>query len=193
MSIQKKIIIGVSLSLLVLILYSVFGVFPFLKKISDLSGDYVESKKKVAELDKRRSLFKELEANYNKNKKSLLKIEGALLKQKETVGLVSTLENIAEQSGNEMQINRAQPYIPSEKEKDKLPYLDLAMELSGSFNSLLTFLAYLEDSPYPPYRLIEIENLQIHKIKKKESEATGSDELKATLKIKVYTKDKSND
>jgi len=185
---QKKalFISGVSLVVLVLLVWLVF--LPLINKIRAASLEYLSNQETLKRLDQRESLFKELEEYYQEKESDLKLIEGVFLDQDEAVGYISTLETIAEQTDNDFEIKTASAFGSAEGEEY---FLALRISLWGSFSGLLEFIANLEDSPYPPYRLIEISNLTINrigpgKIAMSESGPKTGD-LETQLVIKIYT------
>ena len=124
-------------------------------------------------------------------------IESAFLKKEEVIGLISTLERVANQTNNFFEIESAQPSVVSEEtlsenNTKKESFLSLKIRLWGSFNNLLDFMAHLENSPYPPYRLIEIKDLMIKRLEEKDlaklPSALEEGDLETALVIKVYTR-----
>jgi len=71
----------------------------------------------------------------------------------------------------------------SDEEENREKFLSLNISLRGDFKNLLLFLSNLEDSPYPPYRLLEIDKLSINRLDDEEDYR-----LETNLRIKVYTK-----
>ncbi len=135
----------------------------------------------LARLDQREILFKELEKDYQEKQDALADIEGIFLKLQEAVGFISTLETIAAQTGNIFEIKTAGSFTASNENEES--YLTLCISLWGNFSNILAFLANLEDSPYPPYRLIEIENLTMRRLDKQGAEG----DLEVVISIKIYT------
>lgn len=179
--ISKKLIGFSSISLIVLALFIWLAIFPLFGKIKELSQEYLKSQEVMVRMDQREFLFRDLEKSYQEKKEELDNIEGTFLTEKETVGFISTLEEIAYQTGNDFEIRTADFFAPEEQDK----FLSLTISLTGDFESLLLFLANLEDSPYPPYRLLELDSLLIHRL---EGDDVRDGDLETTLSVKVYTK-----
>ena len=191
---KQKLIIFSAVSLVVLILFVYLVAWPLFNKVKDISQEYLDSKKNLAEVDQRESLFRELETDYQAKQDDLESIEGIFLDQKDTVGFISTLEMIAAQTGNIFEIKTAGSYIaPNEDEES---FLTLRISLWGDFSSLLEFLASIENSPYPPYRLIEIDSLTIGRLGERGSSAITDlsallkqSDLETIIGIKIYIQD----
>lgn len=185
---QKKALLtsGIALVILALLVWLVF--LPLISKIGAASSEYLSNQEVLKKLDQRESLFKELEGYYQEKESDLKLIEGVFLDQDEAVGYISTLEMIAQQTGNDFEIKTASAFGSAEGEEY---FLALRISLWGSFSGLLKFIANLEDSPYPPYRLIEISNLTINRIEpgrvamSESGPKTG--DLETQLVIKIYT------
>jgi len=175
-SFQKKLLFFLSLDLIILVLFVWLAAFPLINKIKAISHQYLLNQEALVNLDWRESLAKELEKKYQERQTDLLAFEEAFLNTEEAVGFISTLEKIAQQTGNIFEIRTASSFAPSTKEE---PFLIFRISLWGDFSSLLHFLANLENNPYPPYRLIEIESLTIRRL--------GEKGLETVLGVKIYT------
>ncbi len=189
LSLQKKIILFTCLGLISLFLLGWLGIFPLLDKIKALSQEYLSNQEILIKLNQRESLAKELQRNYQEREVDLKEIARVFLGSEETVGFISNLETIAQQTNNFFKIKAISPYTPlTDKER---PFLDVQIYLWGDFSSLLIFLANLEDNPYPPYRLVEIENLSIKRLAAKDlvrfDFPLEEGDLETILSIKIYT------
>ena len=180
-SLQKKLIGSIIIVLIILVLFVWLAVSPLVGKIKQLSKDYLTKKEVLAQMDQREFLFKDLEESYQSIEDELLIIEGAFLDQEEIVGFISDLEFIAKTTGNIFEITTVMS-SPVDEEGNEEKFLSLNISLWGNFESLLLFLSNLEDSPYPPYRLLEIDRLSINRLEDEDGN------LETNLRIKVYTK-----
>ncbi len=179
--ISKKLIGSSVIALIALSLFIWLAIFPLLGKIKELSQEYLDKQEILAQLDQREALFRDLENSYEDKKEELDNIEGTLLTESETVGFISTLEDIAYTTGNDFEIRTAKSFSEEGEEK----FLSLTISLWGDFESLLVFLANLEDSPYPPYRLLEIDSLSIQRL---EGDDVRDGDLETIVGIKIYTR-----
>lgn len=174
---QKKMIAWVALGLIILVLFTWLVINPLLEQIQSISRDYLANQEILARLNQREVIAKQLEESYQSQEKELTDLNRVFLGEEEIVGFISTLEKIARETDNQFEIKAVSS---SALEESGQPFLGFQIYLGGSFNNLLRFLAHLENSPYPPYRLVEIENLSI--------KTTDSD-LESVLYIKIYTQD----
>jgi len=184
---KKKIISFIVFGLAVLGLVFVLIVCPLISKIAESSQKYRLNCEVLESFNKKESLARELKKNFQQQQDSLSKIDGILLASKETVGFISTLEAIAEETNNILEIKTVSP---SDSSIEAEPFLSLRATIRGDFAGLLHFIAKIEDSPYPPYRLIEIVNLNIRRltgsnISYLESELEEGD-LESNIEIKIY-------
>ncbi len=183
----KKLLISLGVVAVILPLFVVFGVMPFLGEIKNLSKEYLDIQEKIARLNQAGALLEDLEKYYQDKEDNLARIEGAYLGPEEVVGLITTLERIAAQTGNIFEIQSA---VPASTGDEKDSYLTLRISLQGDFNSALAFLANLEDNPYPPYRLIEIDDLSIRRTGGQGANAPEEltkNILETSINVKVYT------
>ena len=165
----------IGIIILAIIVY--FLILPLVNKIKTTSQKYLANQEALLRLEKRGLIIADLKKAYQEKETDLARVKEAFLALKETVGFISTLENIALQTENKFEIQIIKPL--AKKEKEEFPSLDFRISLEGSFNSLLKFIANLENSPYPPYRLISLEDLTIKRI-----EARG---IQSSFNIKIYT------
>ncbi|MBL7155501.1 MAG: hypothetical protein ISS88_03330 [Candidatus Portnoybacteria bacterium] len=189
LSLQKKLILFTCLGLISLFLLGWLGVFPLFNKIKGLSQEYLSNQEILIKLNQRESLAKELQNNYQEREADLTEIARVFLSSEEMVGFISNMETVAQQTDNFFEIKAINPYTPLTDEES--PFLNFQISLWGNFSSLLLFLANLENNPYPPYRLVEIENLTIRRLAAKDlvrfDFPLGEGDLETILSIKIYT------
>ncbi len=177
--------------LIALILYFQLVFLPLIGKAEKSADKYFANKELLMAMDRKETLFKELEKKYEDREEQLLLVKKTFLDEDEIVGFISTIEEVAEETGNVFEIKTASSFEAGEEEEGDLPFLSLRISLWGSFSSFLHFLANIEDSPYPPYRLTEITDLRISKlggepVSEEDASASGS-RLESVMGIKVFT------
>jgi len=188
-SFQKKFILFTCLGLVGLFFLSWLGVSPLFNKIKSLSQEYLSNQEILIKLNQRESLAKELQKDYQEREADLTELAGVFLSSEEIVGFIFNLETVAKKTDNFFEIKAISPYTPlTDKE---MPFLNFQISLWGDFYSLLLFLASLENNPYPPYRLVEIENLTIKRLVAKDlvrfDIPLEEGDLETILSIKIYT------
>lgn len=175
-----------ALGLIILAVFVWLIALPLLNKIKTASQRYSDNQETILEFKNRSSAIKDLKENYQGEKGDLSEIKKAFLPKEETVGFISTLETIAKRTNNIFEIQLAKPL----EQKEKTSSLDFRISLWGDFNNLLDFMAHLENDPYPPYRLIGLENLTIKKLANNELETLGAGlepgAIQSVLSVKVY-------
>lgn len=186
---QKKLILFTCLGLISLFLLGWLGIFPLFNKIKGLSQEYLSNQEILIRLNQRESLAKELQNDYQEREADLTEIARVFLSSEEMVGFISNMETVAQRTDNFFEIKAISPYTPlTDKEK---PFLNFQISLWGDFSSLLLFLANLENNPYPPYRLVEIENLIIRRLAAKDlvrfDFPLEEGDLETILSIRIYT------
>ena len=159
---------------------------PLMGQIKKTSERYLENETRLAVLDRKETLFRELKHDYQNEESTMIDAADFFLESDEIVSFISTLETIASETGNTFEIQTAISHEPSEREKES--YLTLRIGLWGNFATLMDFIASLEDSPYSPYRLMQIDNLIIKETSGSEETSHSDTRLKADIGIKVYTK-----
>ena len=179
--------------LILIVSLIIFGLFvwlvavPLLEKIKTASQEYSANQKALFKLGKKAAMIKDLKKNYEARQADLSEIEGVFLSQEEIVKFISTLEEIALQTNNIFEIQIAQ----SGGQEEKTPSVDFNISLSGGFPNLIRFIAYLEDTPYPPYRLISLEKLTVRRLTEQSLIALPAGlmagDIQSVLNIKIFT------
>jgi len=187
---QKKLILFSGLGLIGLFLFGWLGAYPLFNKIRAASQEYLSNQETLIKLNQRESLAKELEKDYQEREDDLAELAEVLLTSEETVGFISNLEIITQKTNNFFEIKTISPYAPLTDDEER-PFLNFQISLWGDFGSLLLFLANLENNPYPPYRLVEIDNLTIQRLAVKDLARFDfplkAGDLETILSIKIYT------
>ena len=189
LSLKEKLILFPCLGLIVLLVFIWLMVCPLFDKISAQSQEYLSGQETLIKLDQRESSAQEVERDYQEREADLVGLAGVFLGSEEIVGFISNLETIAQQTNNFFEIEAVSPYSPLTEEER--PFLNFQISLWGDFSGLLVFLAHLENNPYPPYRLVEIENLTIRRLAAKNLARLDfpveQGDLETVLSIKIYT------
>lgn len=185
---QKKLFLSLAIGIAGLVVFIVLIIFPLISKIRIAAQECLNNRDILAKLDQRVSLLKELKKNYQDNQSDLLMLNQAFLDSEETVGFITTLETIANQTNNFFEIKSVSSNPANEQEA---AYLIMNIYLWGNFSGLLNFLANLENIPYPPYRLIEVDTITIKRLAKEDLSRigmnSGEGKLETVLSVKVYT------
>lgn len=168
---------------------------PLIGKISEVSERYLSNQQALAKLSYREAALKKMQDSYQQIQTDFSRIEKVFLNKEEIVGFITTLETIAQKTGNDFEIKLiSSPEAKtgsSNPEQTKESVLAFQITLEGNFSSLLKFSASLENTPYQPYRLINIDNLNVRNMGGGNlggsGFATKLGELKSILDIKIYT------
>jgi len=186
---KKKILTYLIIFFSVLLALTWSAAVPLIMKIRVMSADYSKNKEILFKLDQRETLVKNIEAEYQNKEDDLKNVEFAFIGPEETVGFIYTLEKLARETNNVFEIKTVSPFNPLKQEQT--PFIGFRISLWGGYNSLLNFVASLEDTPYSPYRLIEIESLNIKRLSDplaKQGVALSTSDIETTLNIKIFTK-----
>lgn len=187
--IQRKLLATLIISLIIIIFFIYLIIFPLVDKIKENSEEYLSNQEIINRLDKREYMYKKLQKSYDEKDNELLVTEKILINDQETAGFIFILEKLAEQTNNVFEIKTASSFSPSE-EKEAIPFLSFKISLFGNFSNMLNFLSNLEDNPYTPYRLIEINGVNIKRLVEKDlvnlEESISVGNLETVLDIKVY-------
>ena len=177
MSINKKIYISLSFTLVLAVLAIFFVVSPLLGKIKNNSDLLFSEKEKTALLKREKENLEKLKESYKSRSSDLDKIETLLVKGDIPVEFVDFLEKTAVDSNVQINISS----LTKKTEKDD-PWQNLFFKTTaaGPFVDFLKFLEKLENSPY----LIEVLDLNV----KKTSEAKTSTGIIADFSLKVFAK-----
>lgn len=171
---QKQKFYFTALAVFIILALLIFGViFPLIGKIKADSRNYMEGKKNLLVLEKEIKEVKRLEKTYQEVKAAYSKLETVFLDPEETLGFITSLEKLANESENSIKIEGVS--ISREGE-----FMNFQIFLFGSCPNLIRFLTGIENVPYPPYRLVEIENIDIKKL--------PEGILQTNLGVKAYLK-----
>lgn len=190
-SAQKKFLQQLGWGLGIFILFIALVDYPLIRKIKSASQKYLSNRQALEELYYRERLAKEVEKEYAKKQTDLVELENAFLEFGDMVGFIKDLEEIAQDTNNIIEIQTISPFDASKDEEQQ--FLGFRLKLTGNFLGLIRFFANLEDTPYPPYRLIEIGDVNILRLQKA-SLASHFDprisegDLETSIDIKVYIK-----
>jgi len=168
-SAQKKIYFSFGGVLVILVLFVWLAYLPLIRRIKNLSQEYLDNQRVLSQLDQGRISFKELDREYSHDKDNLDLINNVFLKEDDAVDFIKTLEDLTQETGNTYEIKT----VSSEDSS-----LMLRFSLLGDFSNILLFLAHLENTPYPPYRLIKVDNFSIDQME---------ESLEAIVGVKIYT------
>jgi len=186
---KKKILTYLIAFLSVLLALTWLAAVPLMMKIREISADYSKNKEILFKLDQRETLVKNIETEYQAKEEELKNVEFAFIGPEETVGFIYTLEKLAQETNNVFEIKTVSPFNPLKQEQT--PFIGFRISLWGSYNKLLRFIAGLENTPYPPYRLIEIESLNVRRLSDslvKQGITLSASDIETTLNIKIFTK-----
>lgn len=188
-SAQKKILLHLIVVLAVLLALIWLAVVPLMMKIREASANYGRNKEILLKLDQQEILVKNIEMGYQDKREGLKNIEDIFLGPEETVGFIYALEKLAQETNNVFEIKTVSPFNPQKQEESA--FIGFRISLWGDYNGLLRFVAGLENTPYPPYRLVEIEGLNVRRLSDsltKQDVVLSAGDIETVLNIKIFTK-----
>jgi len=203
---QKKMVISIVGHLLFLILIVFFVCLPLVYMIGKLSDQYLSDKEKLVRLSQGDNLIKKLEKDLSDNQDKLDKIDTIFLDPDEIVGLMNDLEKIADKTNNVFKLQSISEPVKQikettageeEKQEKQKPMISFQLSLTGKYVDLIRFVANLEDTPYPPYRLIKIDDISIKGVLSESlpgllniaGPSLASNSVNSILNIKIYTQE----
>jgi len=176
---KKQILIFIIIFGVIALFFALFAVYPLFKEIKKNSEDFISTKKELVSLDLQSKNLGEFEKIYQENLQNIEKIDNLFINPEVPVDFISFLEKISQDSKVLIKIS----LLTSKEEKDTWPSFQFQILSTGSFNNFSKFLEKIETAPY----LIDIKSLNINK----SIEGTSTNDIKATLLLKVYAKEKS--
>lgn len=186
---QKKILLYLIVALTVLLALIWSAVVPLMMKIREASANYGRNKEILLKLDQQEILVKNIETGYQDKQEGLKNIENVFLGPEETVGFIYALEKLAQETNNIFEIKTVSPFNPQKQEETA--FIGFRISFWGDYNSLLRFVAGLENAPYPPYRLVEIEGFNVRRLSDsliKQGVTLSASNIETILNIKIFTK-----
>lgn len=134
----------------------IFFSFFFSQKIDKIGKDLISKKQTIEDIQVRNERKTQLYNEYETAKPYLAQVNKFLYSETEIAKLLSALEKITEETGNQqqIQIKGATPYSAEQKEIDEVDY---TITLSGNYDSFLNYCKKIEDFSYP----IKIKNINL--------------------------------
>lgn len=159
---------------ILLIIFLFFGaVRPMIYEIKKASASVKENREKLLLLENTdQEYLKQVEADYRDISNNLNIVQSGLINKEQAVNFFIFLEQTASATFNKLKINA-------------VGFPDLNLDLEGSFPDLMKFVGLLENGKY----FIDVDSIDIRETAIKETLEGGpsSENIKASMKIKVYT------
>ncbi|MEA3344145.1 MAG: hypothetical protein U9Q16_00455 [Patescibacteria group bacterium] len=170
------IIIFPGIIILILAIFMASFLFARIKKNSE---EFIDIRAKIHLSEKQIGKFQEHKDNYEKLTPNLEKIDKLFVNTDVPLNLIKFFEEMAEDTELSIEIS---PFVPKQYETDVWNFVGFKMFLTGSLSGFSKFLEKTEAAPY----LIEIQNLKIRNITKRDPDYVGI--IEADLSIKVFAK-----
>ena len=180
MSSLKKIYLFIIGAIVILILLVFVVALPLVNKIETLSKEYADGQTMLSQIQQKELLLRQQEELLKKTQEKFSKVEKSFLESADLVNFIASLEKIAKDTKSQFEIKSVSP---PDKEKQ---YFTFAIIVKNNFPDFLRFLFALENTPQPPYRLIEVKSLTLKGIKLQEGEEAKAAEVEGNLEIKVH-------
>ena len=174
---KKKIYISLSIFGVVTILLIVLTIYPLFKKIKKNSEELLLQKNNLISFSEEIKSLQDIKGLYGAYRTNLEKIDERFVDPEIPIEFITFLEKNAADSQLSIDVS---PGAAEKKETEPWPNLSFQISTVGSSPNFLKFLEKLENSPY----LIKVLNLNLKRLTEKE--VTASDNINATLSIKVF-------
>lgn len=149
MSFNKKTLIWIGSTALVLIAIAAFLLIPFIQDISGLTKQNYDKRVRLAIVKKQSSNISVMKRDYNKIQDDIKKISQVFIPKKETINFITNLENMAAQDNLTQKIQLQGIKISDlEQTTTEVKELPLQLTLSGDFNSIMKYLNQIEALNY---------------------------------------------
>ena len=192
---KKKIYLGLGI-MAVAFLLACFLLVPFLiKQIKAASQDLIIQQQGFEKSQKEQQNIFHWKRQYQSSKQEIEKVANSFISQEKLLDFVLALENIAQKSGNRCEIyvaeQKTKELVISDEEGEKkenskgesVEVVVFQVSLSGNFDGLVRFLAYLDNLSY----LNEISSIQIQRINQENIEkGIRAGEISSVLNIRAY-------
>ena len=166
MKTKDKIYTIIIIFALIILILSVFLIYPAFKSIKDGSEEILSNKYKAIYINAETIELESFKKNYKNYKPSLDKIDQLFIDSKNPVDFIKFLEKVA----LDHSINADMNLINFRQETtNNFPFVFFQVSAKGDFPSILKFVEKLETGPY----LIRIENLALKKSKQEITEDEG--------------------
>lgn len=188
---KRKIYIGATVFLGLIILLTVFIISLFFLEIKRNSYKFPLKKQDLIVLEKELENLQKFKKIWSEISPNLEKIDNLFVDDPIVpIDFISFLEETAKDSGFYRDKSFEKSFRgPVKNERDPWPCVPFSLTLVGSFSNVSNFLEKIESSPY----LIEIQGLNVTKLtevglRTSESKQSSLGDTKAVISIKVYTK-----
>ncbi len=175
---RNKISISLIIFFFSVILLIIFVIYPFFGKIKESSKEVILQKRNITTLQLKIENLENFKSLYEEYRPSLEKIDNLFIDSKVPVKFIAFLEKTAEETQVEIKISSISL---GENANDPWSFNAFQITSNSSFSAFLKFLEKLETSPY----LVKIQNLNIHRLTKKE--ISSEIDTEAIFSIKAYT------
>jgi Tfp pilus assembly protein PilO len=185
---KKQILIYIIIFGFFALIFIFFLIYPLFQKIKRNSEDFLSTKKELISLEVQSKNLGEFKEIYQENLQNIEKINNLFINPEVPIDFIGFLEKISQDSKVSIKIS----LLSTKEEKDIWPSLQFQISATGSFNNFSKFLKRIDTTSY----LVEIKNININRLtedelKTKGFEGLSSGDIKATIVLKVYTKEKS--
>jgi hypothetical protein len=146
---NNKIYVILLIFAIIILLLSIFLVWPLLKDIEKNSNDLISAKNNIISLSVQTKATENFKINYENYKSNLDKIEQMFVDSSNPVNFIEFLEDVAYNYQVIPQINLSST--------DSQGFISLQVSSKGEFLKVLNFIKKIEVGPY----LVEVQNLTI--------------------------------
>ncbi|KKR04141.1 MAG: hypothetical protein UT31_C0002G0010 [Parcubacteria group bacterium GW2011_GWF2_39_13b] len=177
MEIKRKIYI-LSGAVAIVFLIAIFWAVPFLiRQISRASSDLLGLGNDLAKIQEEQKNFGRFEKEYRAIKPEAEKISDVFIEKGKAIDFIIALEKIAQQSGNQVQIQ------VMETKQELTENIDFQVSLWGEFSNLVKFIAYLDNLSY----LNQVDVIQIERVNQDDSKrGIREGEISSVLQIRAF-------
>ena len=184
---DKKTNITLVVFILVVSVFIILLIYPYLNKIKESSADLLAQKNSLALLETKAENLQQFQATYRTYEPNLEKIDMLFVHSAEPINFIEFLETQTLQSQLAIKIS---PFAPEEIKGDPWSSMNFRLNLIGPFPGFLNFFEKLESSPY----LIEVLDLSIRRlhewdIRNEQFETFSVGDVNTSLLIKTYIKE----
>lgn len=160
MTAKRKIYITSICFFVIFLIAIIFGILPLLREMKKSSENLIFQKRALNLFQSQLSDLEGFQENYSFYQPTLEKIEKSFVDPEVPVDFIEFLEREAQKSGLQIEIS---PLTLLPTETDPWQSTGFQILVAGTFQSCLSFLERLEQSPY----LVEIFQLNIERIEEK--------------------------
>lgn len=185
--IKQKTYFNILILFAVIIAVFYIGNFYLIETVKSLSSEAISKKQKIERLNEQSDQIDDIRIGYEYMQEEMDEVSNLIVSYSNIVDFIIEIENVARESEVDLNIsisNKEREYLD-----DNLSFVGYSVEAVGDFDSVMSFLVYLENLKY----LNKVENLRMYDSSNNKKDfaklfEVDSSEVILNASLKIYVK-----